>query len=468
MMDGESAQSDDALGPPNEAESDNKTPTEHRVNEMQENGSPAVACNCNPSITEDLEEDVEKIKGDMIGDTVYSERWVLKCLMNITKKFTEYCQEEEIKELESSFEEDLCTIWDMAAEKDVAQFLAKHDILNLIEAILSECKNPRLMEIMLGILGNLVCQSEIREEVSKQESLIEILAAALTYPDGPALIQLVRLIRACLWELRNSELNDEPRDSFWIKSLAQDECSASLTFIIQSSVEEDLVVAGIKLMETLVYIRLPNGAGFLGKYFASTEVVAALLEGLREITSNSDKSEYNVPSINVEEALTAWVSILHGLTFCTNGESAIRSNAEPILYFLHLIVSNFLEKENWKEYIDEQADFIMCATTVLNLLLPTDFHSGCLANAVTLLERVQNIDNLREGLEKLMVAVAAAEGVQSQMLSTLSECHAPEVELCFLAIFKQDRALLTQLVAELKCINRTDRLCEIANNILNR
>jgi len=129
-----------------------------------------------------------------------------------------------------------------------------------------------------------------------------------------------------------------------------------------------------------------------------------------------------------------------------------------------------LEKENWKEDLDEHTDFIMCTTTVLNLLLPTDFHSGCLANAVTLLEKVQDVEHLHEGLEKLMAAVAAAEGVQTKMLSTLSECHAPEVELCFLAIAKQDRALLTQLLAELKCINRTStgRLCEIANNILNR
>lgn len=151
------------------------------------------------------------------------------------------------------------------------------------------------------------------------------------------------------------------------------------------------------------------------------------------------------------------------LTFWISG-----SNAEPILFFVHLVTSNFLEKENWKEDLEEYSDFIMCVTTILNLLLPTDFHSGCLANAVTLLEKVQSEDSLREGFEKLMAAVAGAEGVQTQMLSTLSECHAPEVELCFLAIAKQDRALLTQLLAELKCINRTDRLCEIANSILSR
>jgi hypothetical protein len=53
------------------------------------------------------------------------------------------------------------------------------------------------------------------------------------------------------------------------------------------------------------------------------EIVAALIEGLREISSNSDKDEFSVHNINVEEALNSWMSILHGLTFCNNGEAAI-------------------------------------------------------------------------------------------------------------------------------------------------
>lgn len=38
---------------------------------------------CNPSAPEYLIADLEKMKGDAIGDTLYSERWVLKTLMKI-------------------------------------------------------------------------------------------------------------------------------------------------------------------------------------------------------------------------------------------------------------------------------------------------------------------------------------------------------------------------------------------------
>lgn len=92
---------------------------------------------------------------------------------------------------------------------------------------------------MLGILGNLACQSEIRDAVSKRESLIELLIASLNYHDAPALIQLVRLIRSCLWELRNRDQKAKIEDNLWTKCLSQEESSANLSFIIQSSVEGD-------------------------------------------------------------------------------------------------------------------------------------------------------------------------------------------------------------------------------------
>ena len=37
--------------------------------------------NCEPSV----EEDDERLKGDAIGDTLYSESWVLKTLMKLTR-----------------------------------------------------------------------------------------------------------------------------------------------------------------------------------------------------------------------------------------------------------------------------------------------------------------------------------------------------------------------------------------------
>lgn len=47
-------------------------------------------------------------------------------------------------ELEKSLESDLCLLWDMTADKDVAACLHKHDIISLGKFILSESQAPRL------------------------------------------------------------------------------------------------------------------------------------------------------------------------------------------------------------------------------------------------------------------------------------------------------------------------------------
>jgi hypothetical protein len=64
--------------------------------------------------------------------------------------------------------------------------------------------------------------------------LVYTLVSHLRYPDTLALVQLVRLIRTCLWELRSSPPCD---DNSWITALSKQEAFQSLGFIIGSSVE---------------------------------------------------------------------------------------------------------------------------------------------------------------------------------------------------------------------------------------
>jgi hypothetical protein len=47
-------------------------------------------------------------------------------------------------ELDEALETDLCLLWDMAADKDVAVCLMKHDIVTLTKCIIDESIAPRL------------------------------------------------------------------------------------------------------------------------------------------------------------------------------------------------------------------------------------------------------------------------------------------------------------------------------------
>ena len=47
-------------------------------------------------------------------------------------------------ELDEALETDLCLLWDMAADKDVAVCYMKHDIVTLIKCIIDDSIAPRL------------------------------------------------------------------------------------------------------------------------------------------------------------------------------------------------------------------------------------------------------------------------------------------------------------------------------------
>lgn len=57
------------------------------------------------------QEDLENLKGDAIGSTLYSERFVLKTLLKLSQGL-----EKELAENEP-FENDLCALWDMTMEE---------------------------------------------------------------------------------------------------------------------------------------------------------------------------------------------------------------------------------------------------------------------------------------------------------------------------------------------------------------
>lgn len=56
-------------------------------------------------------------------------------------------------------------------------------------------------EILVGILGNLSCVASVRVEIAKQVNIIHMLLELLSLPDVPTLLQLMRLLRACVMDL---------------------------------------------------------------------------------------------------------------------------------------------------------------------------------------------------------------------------------------------------------------------------
>lgn len=53
-------------------------------------------------------------------------------------------REDDIPELDETLESDLCFLWDITADHDVANYLFEHDILSIAKSIIEESISPRL------------------------------------------------------------------------------------------------------------------------------------------------------------------------------------------------------------------------------------------------------------------------------------------------------------------------------------
>lgn len=150
-------------------------------------GKSADSENCNPDKMPDELKDIFLV--DAIGDTLYSKRFVLQTLLNLNKVESKLSEE---------FEKDLCTLWDMTIEKDVIKLLLEHNVLEIFSTLIQMSEDQRLVEILLGIIGNMCTLSETRESLCQQPDIMLPIIDLISCSDSLILVQLMRIFHTCL------------------------------------------------------------------------------------------------------------------------------------------------------------------------------------------------------------------------------------------------------------------------------
>uniref|UniRef100_A0A8C5SGG3 Serum amyloid A like 1 n=1 Tax=Laticauda laticaudata TaxID=8630 RepID=A0A8C5SGG3_LATLA len=125
----------------------------------------------NPSPPSSDSEEEEVAAGDSIGNTVYSKHWLIGVLEKLIEDTSKLNNEEEQMELDEEMENDICKVWDMSMDKDVALFLQEFKAPDIFMVFLAKSKCPRLTEICVGILGNMACCQDTCLSISKDENL---------------------------------------------------------------------------------------------------------------------------------------------------------------------------------------------------------------------------------------------------------------------------------------------------------
>ncbi|XP_015259100.1 PREDICTED: protein SAAL1 [Cyprinodon variegatus] len=180
---------------------------------------------------------------DAIGDTAYSKHWLFSTLTRLIQMVAEE-KSEVVMQLSDDEEEDLCRVWDMAMDKDVAGFLQEFKAADILLGIIAKSRSPRLTEICVGILGNIACFPDTCASLSQNDDLGAVLLLLLGDADPPTLLETTRLLLTCL--------SQKEVCSLWLQRIRQQTSVCSnLCFIMSSSTNTDLLEKVGELVDKL-------------------------------------------------------------------------------------------------------------------------------------------------------------------------------------------------------------------------
>ncbi|XP_017653728.1 protein SAAL1 isoform X2 [Nannospalax galili] len=194
-----------------------------------------------PPADRDQEEEQDPAGGDCVGRTVYSKHWLFGVLSGLIQTVTSENaksgsdDKESQMELDEEMENDICRVWDMSMDEDVALFLQEFNAPDIFMGILVKSKCPRLREICMGILGNMACFQEICVSISSDKNLGQVILHCVYDSDPPTLLETSRLLLTCLSQTEVA--------SVWVERIReQPAVHDSICFIMSSSTNVDLLV----------------------------------------------------------------------------------------------------------------------------------------------------------------------------------------------------------------------------------
>lgn len=255
---------------------------------------------------------------DAIGGTVYSKHWLFSTLTRLIQMVAQPLEEasESKTELTENEEEDLCRVWDMAMDEDVAGFLLEFKATDILLGVIAKSRCPRLTEICVGILGNMSCFPDTCLSLSQSEDLGVVLLLLFGDSDPPTLLETCRLVLACVSHKDVSPL--------WLQRIQQQpSVRSNLLFIMSSSTNTELLEKVGELIDKLFdldedlmksWVGGPPPSEEGGEGESRLDLASCLLEAAKQLRSESP------------DGLEVYLHALHLLTTIDEG---IQTFASP-------------------------------------------------------------------------------------------------------------------------------------------
>ncbi|KAM7341900.1 protein SAAL1 [Cochliomyia hominivorax] len=348
------------------------------INHADDTNTSEQAASFNPTLAENEceETDLERLKGDAIGDTLYSERFVLNTLLKLGELSKDLQEEEEV-------ERDLCTLWDMTLEEDVVKYLLKHDVLELFANIIKETQDKRLTEILVGIMGNMCNVLQTRNLLTENKDVINILLDLTACMDSLTLEQLMRLLAVVFVKMSEDQIEK------WYNLIMKcDKFVENLCFILNNAANNSLILQTLETLNAILAkffvlklsLATENGKSLdelskrsFEEMFVQSEVIECSIEAFKTLVKeNGDKQDsYEAAEIpeSIHKAKQTFCNIHSILTqYQQLSRDAYETSNNEILQCFKDILKPMTENESittWQQY---EQDVLETLNDILRVL----------------------------------------------------------------------------------------------------
>ncbi|XP_045175608.2 protein saal1-like [Mercenaria mercenaria] len=234
----------------------------------------------NPSPPPEIAEHPELLRAESIGNTAFSKHWLFTTLIKLIEEVDRENEEESnlAVDVDEELQNELCKLWDMSMNSDVAKFLNEFKAVDILTGIIEKSKAPRVIEISVGILGNMACEQAICKEMSENHKFINLVILLMETRDAPTLVETARLIY--------TSLSNTGTRGPWISAIQRsEEVLDHLKFIFSSSTNCDLLKNTAELVDTLLDLE-PD----LCVSWATIDFIHSLIEATEQIGSNHSEA----------------------------------------------------------------------------------------------------------------------------------------------------------------------------------
>ncbi|XP_045109511.1 uncharacterized protein LOC123503642 isoform X2 [Portunus trituberculatus] len=361
----------------------------------------------NPPLPDELgEAECAILRGDAIGSTTYTHRWVLHTLLTITEALPKYLTSGDrclkidhkttsgdeadtehtenqhsslstssVLELEEDVENAACQLWDMTAEPDVVSHLLNLevvDILQLAKEIITLSRAPRLTEVVVGVVANLCCQAEGCEKVIASESLLPSCLAILhSTDDVPTLVEAFRLLKLLLWHVTyRVPMEKRCRYPLVTALKSHESMKEALVFLLKNSLSDNLLNAVFEFLEVLLYLWLPADQCYMAAHYSESGLIEGVVLVMKHFLKQWEKNGGQENPLAVHRGVLILYSFVATPAVQTiSSFDQYESLLEPILV---AYVEHMAKVEKVEElYEEERAERLVYALGLCELLVPT-------------------------------------------------------------------------------------------------